>query len=49
MAILEVQHLQKVYTTRFGGAQVEALRDVMEANDFWPCLEQQRGGKPKRG
>ena len=28
---------------------VEALRDVMEANDFWPCLEQQRGGKPKRG
>ena len=28
MALLEVQHLQKVYTTRFGGNQVEALRSV---------------------
>lgn len=28
MAMLEVAHLKKVYTTRFGGNQVEALRDV---------------------
>ena len=28
MPLLEVQHLQKVYTTRFGGNQVEALRSV---------------------
>ena len=28
MALLEVQHLQKIYTTRFGGNRVEALRDV---------------------
>ena len=28
MAMLEVSHLKKVYTTRFGGNQVEALRNV---------------------
>ena len=28
MSLLTVTHLQKIYTTRFGGAQVEALRDV---------------------
>ncbi len=26
MTILEVQNLKKTYTTRFGGAQVEALK-----------------------
>ena len=25
MSLLEVQHLQKIYTTRFGGSQVTAL------------------------
>ena len=28
MSLLEVKHLKKVYTTRFGGAKVEALADV---------------------
>ena len=28
MYLLEVKNLRKVYTTRFGGAQVEALRSV---------------------
>ena len=28
MALLEVKHLKKIYTTRFGGNQVQARRDV---------------------
>ena len=28
MSILEVSGLRKVYTTRFGGSRVEALRSV---------------------
>ena len=28
MSILEVSHLKKVYTPRFGGAPVQALSDV---------------------
>ena len=28
MALLEVNHVRKVYTTRFGGARVTALQDV---------------------
>ena len=28
MSLLTVSHLKKVYTTRFGGQKVEALRDV---------------------
>lgn len=28
MSILEVKGLQKIYTTRFGGNKVEALRNV---------------------
>ena len=28
MAILEVEHLKKTYTTRLGSNRVEALRDV---------------------
>ncbi len=28
MALLEVNNLKKIYTTRFGGTQVEALRNV---------------------
>ena len=28
MSILEVNHLKKVYSTRFGGNRVEALRNV---------------------
>ena len=28
MALLEVNNLKKIYTTRFGGQQVQALTDV---------------------
>ena len=28
MPLLEVEHLQKIYTTRFGATQVQALKDV---------------------
>ena len=28
MTLLEVQNVKKIYTTRFGGNQVEALRNV---------------------
>ena len=28
MTILEVQNVKKIYTTRFGGNQVQALTDV---------------------
>lgn len=28
MSLLEVTHLRKIYTTRFGGNQVEALHNV---------------------
>ena len=28
MKLLEVSHLKKVYTTRFGGSKVTALQDV---------------------
>ena len=28
MAMLEVNHLKKIYATRFGGNMVAALRDV---------------------
>lgn len=31
MVILEVKNLKKIYTTRFGGNQVEALRNVISA------------------
>ena len=27
MAVLEVHHLKKIYTTRLGGARVQALTD----------------------
>lgn len=33
MALLEIRHLQKIYTTRFGGARVQALSDLSFAVD----------------
>ena len=48
MAILEVQHLQKIYTTRFGGNQVQALRDVnfmVEDGEFIAIMGESGSGK----
>ena len=39
MSILEVKGLKKTYTTRFGGNQVQALKNVsfsVEEENMWP-------------
>ncbi len=48
MALLEVQHLQKIYTTRFGGNKVEALHDVsfsVEEGEFVTIMGESGSGK----
>ena len=48
MALLEVQHLQKNYTTRFGGSQVTALTDVnfsVEAGEYVAIMGESGSGK----
>lgn len=48
MALLEVQHLQKVYTTRFGGNQVRALADVefsVEPGEYVAIMGESGSGK----
>lgn len=48
MAMLEVQHLKKVYTTRFGGNQVEALHDVsfsVEQGEYTAIMGESGSGK----
>lgn len=48
MALLEVRHLQKVYTTRFGGNRVEALRDVdftVEEGEYAAIMGESGSGK----
>lgn len=48
MPLLEVQHLQKVYTTRFGGNQVQALADVefsVEAGEYVAIMGESGSGK----
>lgn len=42
MALLEVKNVKKIYTTRFGGNKVEALRDVnfsVERENMWQSWE----------
>ena len=48
MALLEVNHLKKVYTTRFGGNKVEALRDIsftMEKGEYVAIMGESGSGK----
>lgn len=48
MAILEVNSLKKVYTTRFGGSRVEALRDVsfaVEEGEYVAIMGESGSGK----
>jgi putative ABC transport system ATP-binding protein len=48
MTILEVEHLKKIYTTRFGGAQVQALTDVsfsVEQGEYVAIMGESGSGK----
>lgn len=48
MALLEVNHLKKVYTTRFGGNKVEALRDIsfsVEKGEYVAIMGESGSGK----
>lgn len=48
MAVLEVRHLKKVYTTRFGGNRVQALSDVnfsVERGEYVAIMGESGSGK----
>lgn len=48
MALLEVNNLKKIYTTRFGGTQVEALRNVnfsVEPREYVAIMGESGSGK----
>ena len=48
MPLLEVQHVQKIYTTRFGGTQVQALSNVsfsVEAGEYVAIMGESGYGK----
>lgn len=48
MALLEVNHLNKVYTTRFGGNQVQALKDIsfsVEQGEYVAIMGESGSGK----
>ncbi len=48
MALLEISHLKKIYTTRFGGNQVQALTDVsfsVDEGEFVAIMGESGAGK----
>ena len=48
MSLLEVTHLRKIYTTRFGGNQVEALHNVnfsVEEGEYVAIMGESGSGK----
>ena len=48
MALLEIRHVKKIYTTRFGGNQVTALRDVnfaVEDGEYVAIMGESGAGK----
>ena len=48
MPILQVSNLKKIYTTRFGGAQVQALTDVtfsVEQGEYVAIMGESGSGK----
>ena len=48
MTILDVQHVQKIYTTRFGGSRVQALSDVnfkVERGEYVAVMGESGSGK----
>ena len=48
MTVLEVKNLVKIYTTRFGGSQVQALRNVnfsVEEGEFVAIMGESGSGK----
>ena len=48
MALLEIRHVKKIYTTRFGGNQVTALRDVnfaVEDGEYVAIMGENGAGK----
>lgn len=48
MALLEVNHIQKIYQTRFGGTKVEALKDIhfsVEQGEYVAVMGESGSGK----
>ena len=48
MTILDVQGLQKIYTTRFGGSKVQALKNVsftVESGEYVAIMGESGSGK----
>ena len=51
MALLQVEHLKKIYTTRFGAHQVQALSDVsfsVQAGEFVAIMGESGSGKRRQ-
>ena len=48
MALLDVQHVKKIYKTRFQGTQVEALKDIhftVEKGEYVAIMGESGSGK----